>query len=87
MAEAALWESTREAEDSRTYLDEWIERELAEIVQEAERDAETKEPGVACWFYRVPFSGVRYYSDREWPSSVKPGIRRARPVELAVSGQ
>jgi hypothetical protein len=76
MAEAALWESAREAEDWPADLDDWIARELAEIVREAERVSEPEEPGVAVWFYQVPFPGVRYYSNWDWPSSVKPGRRR-----------
>ena len=79
MAAATLWESAREAEEFPADLDAWLAKELAEIVQEAERVSETEGPGAAGWFYQVPFPGVRYYSDREWPSSVKPGRRRSTP--------
>ena len=79
MAESALRESAREAEDWPADLDDWIARELAEILREAERVSEPEEPGAGVWSYRVPFPGVRYYSNREWPSSVKPGRRRGAP--------
>jgi hypothetical protein len=79
MAEAALWESAREAEDWPVDLDDWIARELGEIVREAERVSDSEEPEAAVWFYQVPFPGVRYYSNRAWPSSVKPGRRSGAP--------
>ncbi len=79
MAVTGLSESAREAEEYPVDLDDWIERELAEIFQEAERIAETEKPEVARWFYQVPFPGVRYYLDREWPASVKPGRRSGAP--------
>jgi hypothetical protein len=83
MAAAALWESAREAEDLPAVLDAWIERELAEIIQKAERVTVAEVPEVPSWFYQVPFPGVRYYSNREWPPSVKPGRRRGAPRKLS----
>ena len=71
MAAAALEERTEEEEENSADLDARVARELAEIVQEAERVSEPDVPEVARWCYLVPFPGVRYYLDRERPSPVK----------------
>ncbi len=61
MADAGLRDIIVEAEDLPVDLDDWIARELAEIIQEAEKVPVKEEPEVTGWFYQVPFPGVRYY--------------------------
>ncbi len=46
-------------------------KELAEIVEESERD-----PELAHWYHFVPCAGVRYYTYDKSPSPITPLVRR-----------
>jgi hypothetical protein len=49
----------RDPEELSNYLVE----ELVDLVQRAEKQEEAStQPEPACWCYRAPFPGVRYYS-------------------------
>ncbi len=62
-----------------------VVRQLENIVEEAELLSDSGHDETACWFYWVPFPGVRYYSYEEWPTPVD-GASRPRRAIRARSG-
>jgi hypothetical protein len=62
MVPVKLKEKVQVVEDISEKLNATAAQQVTDILEGAEKIAETKKPRTNHWSYTVPFAGVRYYS-------------------------
>ena len=62
MVSVELKEKVQVVESPSNELNATAVQQVADILEEAEKVEEVKEPKANYWYYSMPFAGVRYYS-------------------------
>jgi hypothetical protein len=83
MATAGLAGQAKELQEGPEQLMAEMEREVAEILQDAGLGSGLGRNETAGWYYWMPFPGTRYYLYSQWP----PPVEQAKRPPLGVPAQ